>query len=156
MKKERITIDELVLLSFLKFDKIDEVDVSILKNMICDKFELIVDDCCGELVFEKDHKRYTITRSPKYSVPSRTTAFTEKASLVYDDEVIEKKKTVDEKILEITKKILADIIAYEGEVFGNTRKECGNYLDLDLEKAKEECRRYLKALEAEQTFEYKA
>ena len=28
--------------------------------------------------------------------------------------------------------------------------------DLDLEKAKEECRRYLKALEAEQTFEYKA
>ena len=59
------------------------------------------------------------------------------------------------KILEITKKILADIIAYEGEVFGNTRKECGNYLDLDLEKAKEECRRYLKALEAEQTFEYK-
>ena len=60
------------------------------------------------------------------------------------------------KILEITKKILADIIAYDGEVFGNTRKECGNYLDLDLEKAKEECRRYLKALEAEQTFEYKA
>ena len=60
------------------------------------------------------------------------------------------------KILEITKKILADIIAYEGEVFGNTRKECGNYLDLDLEKAKEECRRYLKALEKEQTFEYKA
>lgn len=60
------------------------------------------------------------------------------------------------KILEITKKILADIIAYEGEVFGNTRKECGNYLDLDLEKAKEECRRYLKALEKEQTFEYRA
>jgi len=43
------------------------------------------------------------------------------------------------KVLEITKKILADIIAYEGEVFGNTRKECGNYLDLDLAKAKEEC-----------------
>ena len=59
------------------------------------------------------------------------------------------------KILEITKKILADIIAYEGEVFGASRKECGNYLDLDLEKAKEECRRYLKALEAEQTFEYR-
>ena len=59
------------------------------------------------------------------------------------------------KILQITKKILADIIAYEGEVFGASRKECGNYLDLDLEKAKEECRRYLKALEAEQTFEYR-
>ena len=62
----------------------------------------------------------------------------------------------NEKILEITKKILADIIAYNGEVFGKTKKECGNYLDLDLEKAKEECRRYLKALEAEQTFEYKS
>ena len=35
--------------------------------------------------------------------------------------------------MKITKKILADIIAYEGEVFGNTKKECGNYLDLDLE-----------------------
>lgn len=59
------------------------------------------------------------------------------------------------KILEITKKILADIVAYEGEVFGNTRKECGNYLDLDLAKAKEECAKYLKVLtENEQTFEY--
>ena len=60
------------------------------------------------------------------------------------------------KILEITKKILADIIAYEGEVFGNTKKECGNYLDLDLAKAKEECRRYLAVLQNEQTFEYKS
>lgn len=54
-----------------------------------------------ELVFEKDHKKYTITRSPKYSVPSRSTPFTETAELVYDDEVIEKKKAVDAKILEI-------------------------------------------------------
>lgn len=61
----------------------------------------------------------------------------------------------NEKILEITKKILADILAYEGEVFGNTKKECGNYLDLDLAKAKEECAKYLKVLtENEQTFEY--
>ena len=59
------------------------------------------------------------------------------------------------KILEITKKILADILAYEGVVFGNTKKECGNYLDLDLAKAKEECAKYLKVLtENEQTFEY--
>ena len=59
------------------------------------------------------------------------------------------------KILEITKKILADILAYEGEDFGNTKKECGNYLDLDLAKAKEECAKYLKVLtENEQTFEY--
>lgn len=59
------------------------------------------------------------------------------------------------KILEITKKILAGIIDYNGEVFGASRKECGNYLDLDLEKAKAECRRYLKVLEKEQTFAYK-
>ena len=62
----------------------------------------------------------------------------------------------NEKVLEITKKILADIIAYKGEVFGNTKKECGNYLDLDLEKAKEECRKYLEVLQNEQTFEYKS
>ena len=54
-----------------------------------------------ELVFEKDHKQYIITRSPKYFVSSRTTALTEKAELVFDDQVIEKKKAVDEKILEI-------------------------------------------------------
>ena len=51
------------------------------------------------------------------------------------------------KVLEITKKILADIIAYEGEVFGNTRKECGNYLSLDLASAHSECSRYLAAIE---------
>ena len=58
------------------------------------------------------------------------------------------------RVLAVTKRILADIIAYEGKGFGASRKECGNYLDLDLEKAKAECRRYLKALEKEQTFEY--
>lgn len=60
----------------------------------------------------------------------------------------------NEKILEITKKILADIIAYDGEVYGASKKECGNYLDLDLEKAKSECRRYLAALQTPQSFEY--
>lgn len=60
----------------------------------------------------------------------------------------------NEKVLEITKKILADIIAYDGEVYGASKKECGNYLDLDLEKAKSECRRYLAALQAPQSFEY--
>ena len=66
--------------------------------------------------------------------------------------------TVDHDLLTegiYVSRIDADIIAYEGKVFGASRKECGNYLDLDLEKAKAECRRYLKALEKEQTFEYK-
>ena len=44
---------------------------------------------------------------------------------------------------------------YRGEIPGASPRDCGNYLDLDLEKAKAECRRYLKALEKEQTFEYK-
>ena len=60
------------------------------------------------------------------------------------------------KILEITKKILADIIAYDGEVFGNTKKECGNYLNLDLATAKTECKRYLDILDSkENDFLYK-
>lgn len=45
------------------------------------------------------------------------------------------------------KKVLSDIVAYEGEVFGASRKECGNYLDLDLAKAKKECKQYLSDLE---------
>ena len=45
------------------------------------------------------------------------------------------------------KKVLSDIVAYEGEVFGASRKECGNYLDLDLESAKRECKQYLSDLE---------
>lgn len=41
---------------------------------------------------------------------------------------------------------LEKIIAHEGEVFGASRKECGNYKELDLESAKLECRKYLDAL----------
>lgn len=58
------------------------------------------------------------------------------------------------KVLELTKRILADIIAYDGPVFGASQKECGNYRDLDLEKCKQECRNYLAVLQNEQTFEY--
>ena len=59
------------------------------------------------------------------------------------------------RILEITKRILRDIIAHEGEVYGASRKECGNYLDLDLQKAKNECSLYLKDLKKEQSFTYR-
>jgi S-ribosylhomocysteine lyase len=41
---------------------------------------------------------------------------------------------------------LADAIAYEGEMPGNKRKECGNYQNLDMSAAKIECKRYLNAL----------
>ena len=61
----------------------------------------------------------------------------------------------NEKILSVTKKILGDILNYDGPVFGASKKECGNYLDLDLNKCKVECEKYLRNLnERVQTFEY--
>lgn len=41
---------------------------------------------------------------------------------------------------------LNKIANHTGEMFGQSRKECGNYMNLDLEAAKVECRRYLEAL----------
>lgn len=52
----------------------------------------------------------------------------------------------NEKVLEVTIDVLGKIIAHEGEVFGATRKECGNYQDLDLSDAKRECEKYLAVL----------
>ena len=53
----------------------------------------------------------------------------------------------DEKVLETVKDVLKKILAYEGPVFGASRKECGNYRNLDLGDAKRECGKYLAALE---------
>ncbi len=47
------------------------------------------------------------------------------------------------EVLEVVKKCLEDTINYEGEVFGNTPIECGNYINLDLAKAKRVCGAYL-------------
>lgn len=56
-------------------------------------------------------------------------------------------RNVDENLVfEETKKVLYRILD-EKEMYGQKRKECGNYLELDLDKAKEECARYLKVLE---------
>ena len=61
----------------------------------------------------------------------------------------------NEKTLAVLKDCLNKVLAHEGEVFGATRKECGNYKSLNLETAKKECGAYLKALtEKEQTFTY--
>lgn len=57
--------------------------------------------------------------------------------------------------LETVKETLRKIISHEGEIFGNTREECGNYRELDMESARVECRRYLSVLESsEWSFEY--
>ena len=54
---------------------------------------------------------------------------------------------VNEKVLDVVKGVLASIIAHSGEMPGARREECGNYLNLDLNAAKNECRRYLDILE---------
>ena len=38
------------------------------------------------------------------------------------------------------------VVALDGEIFGKVRKECGNYMNLDLNAAKAECKRYLEDL----------
>lgn len=46
------------------------------------------------------------------------------------------------------KHILEKIISHDGEMFGQSPKECGNYRELDLAAAKREAARYLEALRA--------
>jgi S-ribosylhomocysteine lyase len=53
----------------------------------------------------------------------------------------------DETVLAVTKDVLRGILAYEGEVFGASAVECGNYANLDLAAAKKECAAYLEVLE---------
>ena len=59
------------------------------------------------------------------------------------------------KVLEIVKDVLAKIALEATEMFGATRKECGNYRELSLDAAKIEATRYLAILNSRpQTFEY--
>ena len=51
-----------------------------------------------------------------------------------------------EKAFSVIKKVTADTIAYEGEVFGASEIECGNWRSLDLDAAKEACEKYLEIL----------
>ena len=61
-----------------------------------------------------------------------------------------------ETVLAIVKETLAKIIAHDGGMFGAERKECGNYLDLNLDDAKRECAAYLNVLNSKKeiTFRY--
>lgn len=62
----------------------------------------------------------------------------------------------NEKVLEVIKKVLQDIINHKGEMFGASKIECGNYINLDLNLAKKEARIYLDILnQKEHTFIYK-
>ena len=52
----------------------------------------------------------------------------------------------NEKVLEQVLLSLEKIIAHDGDIFGASRKECGNYRELELSAAKKEAKRYLCAL----------
>ena len=59
------------------------------------------------------------------------------------------------KVFATVKDVLARIVNEATEMFGATRKECGNYKELSLDAAKLEAARYLAHLNSrEQTFEY--
>ena len=56
-----------------------------------------------------------------------------------------------ETVLAVILDVLRQIVCHEGEMFGASRKECGNYKNLSLALAKEECRSYLALLESKKT-----
>ena len=58
------------------------------------------------------------------------------------------------KVFNITKKILEQILDYEGPVFGASAIECGHYENLSLEAAKEECSKYLEVLNLQTNMEF--
>lgn len=61
----------------------------------------------------------------------------------------------NEKVLEVVKDVLTKIINHTGEIFGNTREECGNYRNLNLECAQLESKRYLDILNSKEvSFKY--
>lgn len=62
----------------------------------------------------------------------------------------------NEVVLAVVLDTLEKIIAHDGDMFGATRKECGNYQNLSLDDAKTECKRYLAILKGkENDFLYK-
>ncbi len=50
------------------------------------------------------------------------------------------------RVLEEVIKVLEAIVAHGGEMFGASRKECGNYRELSLDAAKKEAASYLESL----------
>ena len=61
----------------------------------------------------------------------------------------------NDTVLKAVKDVLAKIINHDGEMFGNTREECGNYRNLNLDAAKLESQRYLDILNSKEvTFKY--
>lgn len=65
--------------------------------------------------------------------------------------------TPHETVLRVTLDVLRRIINHDGEMFGASEVECGNFRELSLESAKTEAALYLSVLEsADNTFAYPA
>ena len=60
-----------------------------------------------------------------------------------------------QKVYEITVDVLKKTISHQGDIFGNSAVECGNYLSLDLGAAVNEATRYLAILEKTPTPDFK-
>lgn len=61
----------------------------------------------------------------------------------------------NEEVLTVVKRTLSRIINHDGEMFGQSAIECGNYKNLDLSAAKIEAKRYLEILDSkENDFKY--
>ena len=58
------------------------------------------------------------------------------------------------RVFEITKKVYKQIVDHEGDVFGKSAIECGNYQNLDIEEAKKEAARDLAILEGHTNMEF--
>ena len=58
------------------------------------------------------------------------------------------------KVYKTVIKVLENIIAYDGEIFGNSEVECGNYRTLSLDDAKYESKRYLDVLKNLKSFTF--
>lgn len=58
-------------------------------------------------------------------------------------------------VLNQVKLALQKTVDYQGEIFGGTKKECGNYKCLSLPAAKEECKKYLTALNQLENIDFK-
>ena len=50
-------------------------------------------------------------------------------------------------VLEVLKDCLKKVMEHDGSVFGASAKECGNYINLDLNRAKKVCGPYMSILE---------
>lgn len=58
------------------------------------------------------------------------------------------------EILSTVKATLEKIIAHDGEIFGKSSVECGNYRNLSLDAAKTEAKRYLDILNSKENWSF--